>query len=442
MGFHPSRCQVLLMTNGNQAARGVWRAYLGLVALILGYIGIYLCRKNFGVAIEGIREEFSASNTTIALIGSVSTLAYAFGKIAWGPIVDSLGGKKGVLASILLVCLFGALGGVAPTVTTLLVIYSLNRFSGSGAWGGMVKSTASWFPSSMLGWAMGLLSLSFVFGGAIAVLIAGAISEITNSWRWVMGAPACLTLLALLLCRVLVPDDTSASEESECEGLKLKEGNKQGLVGQLLAYLKSPEFRHLFRERRFWIVCGLSFVLTMMRETFNTWTYDFLTVEGVGSSKIVRAVTSSAFDFSGGLGILAMGWAYDRLNDFWRRWVLVVLLGLLSVLLFFLNDIAGYSVAAAALGVGAVGILIYGPYSLLAGVFAIEVGGEARAATTAGWVDALGYIGAAIAGVAFGAVLDQGGYGLGFKALAFVTMIASFLCLFVGDDGRSKKSKV
>ena len=55
MGFHPSRCQVLLMTNGNQAARGVWRAYLGLVALILGYIGIYLCRKNFGVAIEGIR---------------------------------------------------------------------------------------------------------------------------------------------------------------------------------------------------------------------------------------------------------------------------------------------------------------------------------------------------------------------------------------------------
>ena len=231
-------------------------------------------------------------------------------------------------------------------------------------------------------------------------------------------------------------------EESECEGLKRKEGNKQGLVGQLLAYLKSPEFRHLFRERRFWIVCGLSFVLTMMRETFNTWTYDFLTVEGVGSSKIVRAVTSSAFDFSGGLGILAMGWAYDRLNDFWRRWVLVVLLGLLSVLLFFLNDIAGYSVAAAALGVGAVGILIYGPYSLLAGVFAIEVGGEARAATTAGWVDALGYIGAAIAGVAFGAVLDQGGYGLGFKALAFVTMIASFLCLFVGDDGRSKKSKV
>ena len=70
------------------------RAAIQLGCVILGYIGVYLCRKNFAVAVPMLQIDFSASKTQIGAIDSYATLAYMLGKLFWGPnLVDRFGGR-------------------------------------------------------------------------------------------------------------------------------------------------------------------------------------------------------------------------------------------------------------------------------------------------------------------------------------------------------------
>jgi sugar phosphate permease len=79
--------------------------------------------------------------------------------------------------------------------------------------------------------------------------------------------------------------------------------------------------------------------------------------------------------------------------------------------------------------IGLIGFLSYGPYSLLAGALAVEIGGKELVGTVAGLVDSTGYLATILAGRYFGKLLDYGGYQLGFHVLAGVTLVAAFLCL-------------
>src|SRR5262249_28862172 len=81
--------------------------------------------------------------------------------------------------------------------------------------------------------------------------------------------------------------------------------------------------------------------------------------------------------------------------------------------------------------VGGIGFLAYGPYSLLAGVLAVEIRGKEYVATVAGALDGVGYFAAILSGAAFGRLLDVGGYHLGLHSLAALAVVAAVLCLFL-----------
>jgi sugar phosphate permease len=81
--------------------------------------------------------------------------------------------------------------------------------------------------------------------------------------------------------------------------------------------------------------------------------------------------------------------------------------------------------------VGAIGFLVYGPYSLLAGALSVEIRGKEYVATVAGMVDGTGYLGGFLAGQQFGRLLDVGGYGLGFDCLAGLAAVSAVLSLFL-----------
>ncbi len=75
-----------------ERAAGAWPPWFLLGVLVLGYIGIYLCRKNFSVANPLIRQAFGLSKEQIGEVASWSTLAYMAGKFAFGPVIDRIGG--------------------------------------------------------------------------------------------------------------------------------------------------------------------------------------------------------------------------------------------------------------------------------------------------------------------------------------------------------------
>jgi sugar phosphate permease len=170
----------------------------------------------------------------------------------------------------------------------------------------------------------------------------------------------------------------------------------------------------------------------LLRETFNFWTVDFIRTEGGAdvSSKLA-AFLSTPFDLCGAVGIVLMGWVFGRLQPAGRQRLLVVILGTLALLLATLPQLFHFGLWVLALGVGLIGFLVYGPYSLLGGVLSVEVRGKEFAATVSGLVDGTGYFAGIMSGTVFGKLLMVGGYRLGFQAMAGLTLVAAVLCCFL-----------
>jgi MFS transporter, OPA family, sugar phosphate sensor protein UhpC len=397
--------------------RTTGRSYVWLAMLVLGYIGVYLCRKNLAVAIPMLQADLGVTREQIGAVASVSTIAYAIGKFAFGPVIDRLGGRFCFFTSLLLVAGFGAAGGMAPSITLLVWWYSGNRLAGSAAWGSMMKMVPDWFSARDLAFASGLLSLGFVFGGVCATLLAGQIAEwSSNNWRVVMSAPSLVLLAIVILGWFILPRGAGAPSK--------KGGSKGGFNWQ--------QFVMLLRIRQFWIVLGLSFALTLMRETFNTWTVDFFRTEGGAQvSNRMAAFMSTPFDAFGALGIVTLGWVFGRIHRRMRNKVLFGILMMLTLLLYALPALTQYGPWLPVAAVALIGFLAYGPYSLLAGVLSVEIRGKEYVGTVAGIVDGVGYLAGILAGQQFGRMVDAGGYTLGFQRLAILTLASAVLCLFL-----------
>jgi len=294
------------------------RSWVLLGALVIGYIGVYLCRKNFAVANPLIREAFGLTREQIGIVASASTLAYMVGKFVFGPLIDRFGGRASFLFVLLAVALFGGAGGLAGTLPMLTLIYSLNRLAGSGGWGAMVKLVPDWFGPRSLPLAMAILSLSFVFGGVCATLLAGVIADRSgDDWRWVMGAPSIVLAAILVLCWAVLPRNGwtphPAAEDTEC--------------AQSSDGFEFRKIRELARIRQLWVVCALSFTLTLLRETFNTWTVDFFQeAGGAEMSNRIAAFLSTPFDALGAVGIVLLGWVFGRTTPVGRQRLLFGLL--------------------------------------------------------------------------------------------------------------------
>jgi sugar phosphate permease len=390
-----------------------------MVALAAGYIGIYLCRKNLAVAVPMLQQSFGATKAQIGVVASIGTLAYAAGKVINGPIVDRVGGRRGFLVSLAAVALFGAAGAFAPGLWALTLVYGLNRFAGSAAWGAMVKLVPSWFGPARTGTAVALLSLSYVAGGALATLFARQIVASGGNWRAVMGLPSAALIVIGLLCSFVVR--SGPREAAPAAADMPARGVRRRPLDATLALLRRPQFL---------VVCALSFTVTLMRESFNTWSVDFLvSIQGGAPSLATAALQSTGFDLAGVISIVAAGYAYDRIDPRRRRWWMAGTLGVLAMVIAVLPRAAAARPLYGAVLVGAIGLLVYGPYSLLAGALAVESGGAEQAATAAGIIDGAGYLAGALAGAALGRVLDVGGYPLGFKILAGITGVSALIAL-------------
>lgn len=403
------------------AAAGVVTPFRGGVQLgcvILGYMGVYLCRKNFEVAVPLLQTGFHVDKAQVGAVDSYATIAYAAGKLVWGPnVVDRFGGKICFFLLLMGVAIFGGASAFATTLPILAICYMANRFCGSGGWESMVKMVPDWFPARHMALAMAFLSLSFVFGGVSSVLLAGQVAAMTgNSWRAVMGVPALVLLAIIGICWTILSREkklpaASTSKKSEWR------------FGRIL---------ELAKIRQFWIVCGLSFILTITRETFNVWTVDFLKTDAARHiSTRLAAMLSTPFDAMGAVGILLLGWILDRLSPGRRNWLLFWILAVVAVLIYLLPALSRMHLWMVVTAIGLIGFLSYGPYSLLAGVLAVEIRGRDFVATVAGLVDASGYLAGIVSGYCFGWILDHGGYQLGFHALGVTTLAAAALCLIL-----------
>jgi sugar phosphate permease len=416
-----------IVTGSN--SRRNWQA-VTISLLVLGYAGYYLCRSDYSVALPLIiadmgRRGIPAPVATIRMgtIASLGVLAYAIGKVPSGGAADFLGGKRnfllGMSGSVIFTILF-ALGGGLPIFT---LAWIGNRLVQSMGWAGVVKVTSKWFSYSSYGAAMGVISLSYLFGDAasrqfMAVLIAHGVG-----WRGVFVV-AGATLGIILALNVIflreTPRDVGLAEPlTNPTNVFRQEGEKHKPAS--LAQLLRP----LVGSGVFWLVCLLSFGLTIVRETFNIWTPTYFT-QAVGLSDATAAASSALFPLFGGLSVLAAGFLSDRLGIGGRAAIILWGLALSGIALLVLarGDFGSFKAGPVIL-VALVAFLVLGPYSYLAGAIALDFGGKQGSATASGFIDGVGYLGGVLAGNSVAQISVTYGWRGAFIMLAAVAWLSS-----------------
>jgi len=414
-----------------ESTNSLWRwQVLTVSMLVLGYAGYYLCRSDYSVALPLIMAELAARGIPVSVatiqmgsIASLGVLAYAFGKFPSGTVGDFLGGKRnfllGMLGSVVFTVLF-ALGGGLPIFT---LAWIGNRLVQSLGWAGVVKVTSRWFSYSTYGTAMGIISLSYLFGDAasrqfLAILIARGMG-----WRGLfLTAGGTLAVVAVLNQLVLKesPREVGLVEPAtNPSNIFREEGEKHRPAS--LSHLLKP----LLGSGVFWLVCLLSFGFTIVRETFNIWTPTYFT-QAVGLSNATAAESSALFPLFGGISVLAAGLLSDRLGNKGRAAIIFYGLLLSGVALLALANVKfGSFKAGPLLLVAAVAFLILGPYSYLAGAIALDFGGKQGSATASGFIDGVGYLGGVLAGNTVAHVSVAYGWKGAFTSLAVVAWLSS-----------------
>src|SRR5258706_3872139 len=179
---------------------------LTILLLFLGYGAYYFCRANLSVATPLLVEELSRRGLTaneamvhLGTLSSAGVLAYAIGKLFLTGIADLWGGRRAFLAGLGGAALFTlafTAGGSLPVFTLAWVG---NRLVQSIGWAGLLKVSSKWFNYSSYGAIIGVLSVSYLVGDAIARPAMGAMIAYGFGWRALFefaaaGAP--LMLLA------------------------------------------------------------------------------------------------------------------------------------------------------------------------------------------------------------------------------------------------------
>jgi OPA family glycerol-3-phosphate transporter-like MFS transporter len=314
---------------------------------------------------------------------------------------------------------FGLAGGI-PMFT---LAWMGNRAVQSMGWAGMVKITSRWFSYSTYGAAMGVVSLSYLFGDAASREFMARLIDAGLGWRAVFFAAAG-TLALLFAATLLLLKETPARM-----GFAEPPANPANLFAEAGETPKPESLRSLLgtfaHSRAFSIVCMLSLGVTILRETFNLWTPTYFT-QAVGLTVADAAHRSALFPLFGGFSVLLAGFGSDRLGKNGRA--AIILYGLLlttaTLLVLAWSNFGGSQTAPVAL-VTLVAFVMMGPYSYLAGAISLDFGGKQGSATASGLIDCVGYLGGVLAGNSVAGISVAWGWKGAFEVLAAVGLVSS-----------------
>jgi OPA family glycerol-3-phosphate transporter-like MFS transporter len=285
----------------------------------------------------------------------------------------------------------------------------------------LIKVSSNWFDYSSYGSIIGILSVSYLVGDALARQQMGMLLAHGYGWR-VLFLFAAIVAGAMLLASLLWLRESRVQEghpEARPNPLNLfaASESRPASVGALLL--------PLVRSRAFLLVCLLSFACTIIRETFNTWTPMYLR-DYLGYSISHSAALSAVFPGVGAVSVLVAGWLSDRLGLNGRA--LLLFLGLLAtagalLLLMAVRPGASDSLIPL-LAIGVVAFCLLGPYSYLGGAFALDFGGKQASAAASGIIDGIGYLGGVLAGDSVARLAVASGWNGVFLTLAAVSAVA------------------
>eukprot|EP00035_Acanthoeca_spectabilis_P033821 m.25606 g.25606 ORF g.25606 m.25606 type:complete len:439 (+) comp6217_c0_seq1:144-1460(+) len=366
------------------------RTVLGV--LLLYGLGQSCARDVLMTKQPDIERTLHLSPSDVARILSAGYISYALGKLVYGRVTDVWGGQAVWVFSFTGAAFATAAFAICrPGNVGLLVCWVVSRAFQPAAGMGSVRIAAAWFSYTDLGRILSwIAAMSYLWDAGVRFWISGMTLG-GLSWQNISLVLAATTLMVAALGLLFLRDNPLSVGQAgpSVSPHAIDPGKTTVSLWQGLSIL--------FRSWNFILVLLLGVTLGATREIFLCFLESLL--HDAGASKSVSIAFSGAFPLFGVPSVLLCGRlvdAYDRRRNGAIVFVnAACLLGLSGALWALESGWLGHPRwwAVAALS-AAIGMAVIGPYSLLGGVFAADLGGRAACGLASGLVDCAAYLGA------------------------------------------------
>jgi len=355
---------------------------LTLWVLWLTYGSFYFCRNNLPVALPGISAELGFTKAQLGTVLTALKLAYGVGQFVNGQLAEHFPPRRllalGLLASAGLNVLFGW----ATALYFMTFVWACNGYVQALGWPPTMRVAANWFPSMRRGRAIGLVGTGYQLCGALTFVVAGWAFD-RFGWRGALFVPSTLLAASALHMWLLLDESPRTGPHAATGGTGVATG--VSLRRNLAVTLANPAL---------WLAAIALWLLDACRYGFTDWGVTHLK-EIQGGSVSSAAFKYAVLPFGGIAGAYLAGWATDRFFDGRRVPVITALMLALGLLALAYDTVVHWGLGASVVILFLIGFCIFGPQVLLVGTLPVDLARSGTAAAAAGFVNFMGYMGAA-----------------------------------------------
>ena len=405
----------------------------------LTYGAFYFCRTNISVALPGIEEELGYSKITMGAVLLSLKIAYGVGQLVNGQLAEQFRPRVllaiGMFASAALNIVFG----FGTALYFFLFVWACNGYCQSLGWTPCMRVIGNWIPVLRRGKAIGIIGTGYQVTAAATFVVSGLAASMLG-WRGVFFVPPVILAGAGVIMLLFLRESPSSDDNQALRGADTSTPRRT-FSENLILTVSNPAL---------WLLALSLGMLNACRYGFLDWGVTHLvTIEqerlAATDSLATVSVLKSAVKYAvlpvGGIaGSFLAGWATDRFFGSRRAPMIVILLVCLGCITLAYDTVARTSFAGTMLLLLFVGFTVYGPQVLLVGTAPADLARGDTAAAAAGFVNFMGYFGAAVMGdLLTGYLVDNYGWQCAIFAWAGWAFAAAVLAAMLWNAGGSRQ---
>jgi OPA family glycerol-3-phosphate transporter-like MFS transporter len=409
------------------------RRFANWFPLGLTYASLYMGRYNFNVYRNHAFELHGLTEAQVGTIATAGFWVYAASLLVNGPLAERIGGRRAILVGVagsalvnLAIALF--LRGPANPGNVVLgmsLLFGANMYFQSFGAISVVKVNSAWFHWRERGMIGGVFGSMISLGYFLALGLGGIIFAHLPYWALFL-VPSAVLLVMLVMDALLVRDRPSHAGHDDFDT-----GDEAAHPGSARRELPFGEVvAHVLKHPVLQVLTAAEFCTGIVRQGlllhFGRFLRQVHHVTEAGTP-VRYQIASVGITVGGIAGALLCGVLSDRVFGSRRAPVAFLFYGGQIVALTALG-MAGSSYVASAL-VGFACMWIFGVHGMLSGTASMDFGGKRAAATAAGLLDGVQYVGSGLVGVGLGWLLDRYHWAIWPYALIPFSVIGGALML-------------
>ncbi len=402
---------------------------LYLVLFSVMYMTLYCCRLNLTAALPVMVEELNWSKGKAGILTGVLFWTYGLGQLVNGRLADVFGPVRFLILAVILSIAANLLMGLMHSLPLMAVIWGLNGYFQSMAWGPGIASITVWWPGKSRGFATGFAYAFSGFGQAVVALSVAVSFQILpqQGWRAAFFLPPVLPAAALILFWTMAkknPAQAGLPEYVETDPVRAENEKKTKALLKEKGILYP--YRYLLSNKVYlaWLV--IAFLTGLARYGLVTWIPLYFT-DRFGINITEGLLQSLALPVGMGIGTLVVPALTDRFcpNNRLPAVIFAALIGAAAIgAFFFLTPLVTVQLVAIEILLFVAGFCIYA-INGTAWAYAADIGGRAFSGTGSGILNFACYMWAAFQSFLYGNIQESLGWGVVFLTIAvFCAVIA------------------